>query len=806
MADNKPLIRLQPGGKATVLNYNVPDSTSYPGRNYIELQFGDDYFPEEPQRQGFTALAGFSPRSMALSELRNTVQAAMEAGFSNQNVFPDLRLGPGILRLVSDKTQNYRVVSDVPISPKLAALDPGEVATMLTSGHRLHVYRSLFGTLTYTYIKDTLPSNNNELDHRLHDPSFPPTVPLPLSEIAITSPDPGATISGQQPGVLVNITGTTTAIRRRIQSVQVKVGANAAVTATPKAPNDWSTWTASDTINAPRTQTVVATATMAPLATEPPLTVTDATEITIVITANPADTTPPSVVITTPTDDAQLTGPDNGLVLNVTGSASDADSGVSLVEITLDHDPAAYVAAAPRAAGDWATWTGVVTVKTSGSHTITARAKDNVGNVSEAKTTLTVTLQKPPPPIRRLLLVEEYRLSSYLGNYGAGRTLRTFSLLPGEKTNISVKTYTKRTEDAKAAQSILDSFTQDSSDNFEKSVTAEQSNKDGHTESQNYNVEAQVGAAWGWGSASVKGGVSGGTNASREELAKNTSNATQKHVASASAKRNIQVDTDNEVKTETGEETSITRTIENINVGRTLNFVFRQLNQEFFSILHLVNVKVAYYKEVPDGTGDSKKFYREVSLSQLDPFIDGIIADGLNSDGVNRREDVKATIRHLLENIFDYRDTQYVLYEERDFVDPNGKTVPGSGYLRVRKDIESKFQDQTTGSSFTVPGVIMAVTKNILRTEGVIVEALLGEGDALDPYSHGLQDEKVKTQRLSNSLTDAEVDKVRTALQLIKDRDTAGADLFRELFPCCPPAVVGPFPVKLVNGSVPESE
>jgi len=37
----------------------------------------------------------------------------------------------------------------------------------------------------------------------------------------------------------------------------------------------------------------------------------------------------------------------------------------------------------------------------------------------------------PPQPRPRLLRVEVYRLSSYLGTYGAGRVLKTFSLLPG---------------------------------------------------------------------------------------------------------------------------------------------------------------------------------------------------------------------------------------------------------------------------------------------------------------------------------------------------------------------------------------
>ncbi len=38
-------------------------------------------------------------------------------------------------------------------------------------------------------------------------------------------------------------------------------------------------------------------------------------------------------------------------------------------------------------------------------------------------------VQNPPPGVKpKLMLVEEYRLSSFLGNYGVGRTLKSFSL------------------------------------------------------------------------------------------------------------------------------------------------------------------------------------------------------------------------------------------------------------------------------------------------------------------------------------------------------------------------------------------
>jgi hypothetical protein len=44
---NEPLIRLEPGGRAPILSYNVPEPTSYAGRNFIELDYSTDFFTEK---------------------------------------------------------------------------------------------------------------------------------------------------------------------------------------------------------------------------------------------------------------------------------------------------------------------------------------------------------------------------------------------------------------------------------------------------------------------------------------------------------------------------------------------------------------------------------------------------------------------------------------------------------------------------------------------------------------------------------------------------------------------------------------
>jgi hypothetical protein len=374
------------------------------------------------------------------------------------------------------------------------------------------------------------------------------------------------------------------------------------------------------------------------------------------------------------------------------------------------------------------------------------------------------TFQPEPPPAARpqLILVETYRLSSFLGQYGAGRTLRTFSLLPGEKTTISVKTFRRSEVERKQSSSVLDSFTKESADDFETSLQHEQSDKQAHQESLEYHIEAEANVAWGWGSAKVSGGVKGGTAAQREEFAKNASGAVEKHASKASSKRDVQVNTSSEVREESGEETSIVRHLENVNVGRVLNFVFRQMNQEHITILHLVDVRVAFW----NGYAESAE---EVPLPKLDGLLEKYVVE-------QRRTEVRQTIVDQLSTIFDHTDTLVAPpFVEKRQVGQN------DSYLRVRKSMVSTYTD-TTGNKISVPGVILAVNKIVMRTEGVIVDALLGQGLALDPYAASLQASAVRQRELGNAVAQAQSDQQVLARQIVTDADERKAKVYERVF------------------------
>jgi hypothetical protein len=357
--------------------------------------------------------------------------------------------------------------------------------------------------------------------------------------------------------------------------------------------------------------------------------------------------------------------------------------------------------------------------------------------------------------------------------------------LPGEKTRITMKTYSKETQDAKNASSILDSLTEESARDFQNSVQQEQSDKRDQSKNLSYHVDVEAKGSWGFGSVGVKAGVKGETNSAREEFAKNLSSAVEKHAAKASAKRDVQVNTTSEIKSEHTDENAISRQVENINVSRTLNFVFRQMNQEYITLLHLIDVRVAYF----DNFAETK---REVALYQLDSLIEQRITDGSAAPTFpgTRRAAVRQVILDELRHIFDYRDDPHPDFiEERVLlIDPASGEKPenvAQRYVQIRRPYVSTF-NTTAGTAINVPGIIVDADSHVLRTDGVMVEALLGVGEALDSYSQGLQREAERAKELANTQLNATVAREELAQLLVRSKATDGATLFAEMF--YPPA------------------
>jgi hypothetical protein len=751
----EPMIKLEPNGQAPVISYKLPEATSYAGRHYIELDLAPGDFLDV-----IAAPDGGDRLPRGGRDTEGTIVA-----------------GSDVLSLGAAPDGSLNVKATRPLSENLAALTADMLEALSREGRDVVLVPNLAGNLDYqvsAMMKDEDKNTGDGGPISSGGDGGPPKV-----LVTIDSPAPNAELTGPSDGMVVTVQGGAEVFSGfgSVRLVQVRIDSGAWIDASqPAGVTDWSTWMASFTVTTSGLHTIDVKGLHSSSATA---TGTAKVKVRTKLTAAPGnDSTAPALTVGEPLDGTTVVKADGNAIVRVSGTAQDA-GGVDSVAVAVDNGVPAV--ASPKAPGDWSSWTIDVGVSGAGAHVLTAICRDRAGNEQRQAVHVNVAATQPRVLVgTRLMLVESYRLSSFLGRYGAGRTIKTFSLLPGERTKINVRTYRRSEESAKQASSILDSLTDTSSKEFTDSLAAEQSNKQSHDDSFKYQVSAKVEQGWGTGRAEISGGVSGGANAAREEFGKTVTNVTAKHAAQASAKRDVQVNNDYTSKVETGEETSIEREIQNINVGRTLNFVFRQMNQEFVSILHLVDVRLALARIYRVGN-TTEIDYQEVRLPEMKSLIAKTIVPRLQQATYD-------TVIGLLENIADYEDKLFNVIEE---VEPTkgGQPVPEAGYTRFNHSLRQTYTDPVTGSAWEVPGVIVAVTTSVMRTEGVVVDALLGQGEGLDDYSRGLQQAAVGERVLRNQELEQEIADRKLVAKIVTDKDDDAAEVYEKVHPPTPASV-----------------
>ncbi len=250
---------------------------------------------------------------------------------------------------------------------------------------------------------------------------------------------------------------------------------------------------------------------------------------------------------------------------------------------------------------------------------------------------------------------------------------------------------------------------------------------------------------WGWGSAKVSGSASGDYQSGREQFAKQASSAVGEHAAKASSKRQLSVTSESESKSTTGEESVIERTIENVNVRRVLNFVFRGLNQEYSTVLHLTDIQVAF-------TNRRTNSWRIVPISGLRGLLETLL-----KAAPKRRGEIASLILKLAGTVIDDQSASvrtldalhYDVVNDVMTVGPVTMDVQGMPAPPTESDYY-RFKPGPLGSQTEVDGVRMSQQTIVMRTDSVLVEALLGESDALDEFAMEVQQAAATAQTLAN--------------------------------------------------------
>jgi len=777
-----PLAAFDTAGTASVISYQTPESTSYDGRNVLEI---DDYTLSDFAAVIAPAGTGTSSQPAGPGTAAATTGSAAAAA-------PSLTASVSAPRavLLSDST--------VAQTDRLAALTWADVQAAGTAQKRLDIYRSIGGQLDYR-VRDVSQASTPTVPQTGLRKAVVAQRPVnnggggdvgghPYVEVGITSPDAGnPVISGPSAGLNLQVNGTVYSTAGPVNVEVSLLSSSQEVVRIVAATVQASDWQANMLVTESGSFSLRATATAIASSV---FTATVTIAFTVLLSGgeggNPSTT--PAVLITSPTRNAVFPAPQGTVIAQVAGTADNRGGSAVTVSLSADGGQAATVTLTSTG-GTTFSFTSSVLLSGEGMHSITATAVNQDG-ISAPAVTVPVLLaaSQPVRPLdRRLLLIEKISLTSYLGNFGAGRLVKTFSLLPGEQTVISVDSYTKDETTAKTASSILDSTATDCAADFEDTVNNENDAKQSSADATSASISADVGASWGWGHADIKAGYTDAANSSREDMAKTVTDSLAKHTSKASSNRTVSVNTDFSQTTSTGTTTDTTRTLKNINVSRVLNFVFRQMTQEHTVFVHLTDAALGYYaldllldangdpQTGPDGGPLTQETFTEYSLPEIATFAQTNLTGPAETT-------LLPNILNVLSSIPDYTGTQRSLVEQVTPVGADGTPQPSAAYLRVKPNLTSTYP--ATGTpQYTLPGIILDVATCVMRTDQLLCDALLGEGDALDSYSHALQDVAIAERQAAVAQAEAAVAKDKLAQSIVSGKDATMAATWQKVFP-----------------------
>jgi hypothetical protein len=331
-----------------------------------------------------------------------------------------------------------------------------------------------------------------------------------------------------------------------------------------------------------------------------------------------------------------------------------------------------------------------------------------------------------------LYIVEEYVTISYARDYGAGKTLQIHSLFPGEKTTMTIKTFKEIKTLQSRAENVIDSFSQESADELENLVEAEASVQE--SKSTQFGIQGNAGVSFGPFNASVSTNYS--TSATRNANTRNLSKALSKSVDKSNSSRQININTSTQENSTESEEIATVRQFENVNKSKVLNLAFRELLQEYITIMFLNDIKIGFCNGHAEMT-------RVVSLEEIDLLLDAYIIS------TEQRQNIKNNIKMMYRGMFNEwaNDLNPIGDTGKDLIDQNASLT----YLTKNKTLKSTYRHKEgDAKEYEVPGIILNVRNYTLRTPAVVVDAFLGHGDALDCYAMKLMEADLEKTRLEN--------------------------------------------------------
>lgn len=374
-------------------------------------------------------------------------------------------------------------------------------------------------------------------------------------------------------------------------------------------------------------------------------------------------------------------------------------------------------------------------------------------------------------------------VTTYGCGLGKGNVIKTHSLFPGEKAVLTIESYSKEASSYALTSSVLDSTSTQAEDALQREASVSSSWNKESTRVNSFSVGIEAKASWGWGSGGGSASSSGtATDVSRNALS-NVEKAVRNQASKVSNNRSVKIDTTSTRTTENSQRESVVRTIENINVSRPLNFVFRQLVQDVVSLYTVKDVRVVVRPTVVvpgtltpleniKETLASVLFTPETAEAIIEKYVQAVANAAIDLGGVD-------TLDKNRKLAVQYVDPKGV---KRWQVDPGlrDRQAPLQELANANSSLKTAL---APSASFRFDGILTDTRTYTLKTEGVYVDCFLSDTEGLDEYSKNLQLETVKEKQRGNEHAEQTVKLLQLAQALVSGgKDNAEkAVLFEKL-------------------------
>ena len=145
----------------------------------------------------------------------------------------------------------------------------------------------------------------------------------------------------------------------------------------------------------------------------------------------PSDTTPPNILISSPSNGSTVSGPSTGVPIPVAGTSADNQTGIKKVEVKLGS-LSSWSLATPTSPGNWASWSITIMATASGTNTIQARATDNAGNIRDTTISVNVVFGSTFTTIYSVTATEHYSELASNNSLRIGEIVTSKSSLIGQ--------------------------------------------------------------------------------------------------------------------------------------------------------------------------------------------------------------------------------------------------------------------------------------------------------------------------------------------------------------------------------------